>query len=149
VRPEELCQWNIPMISPGIQPATSRLVAQCLNQLRSTACPAVPYFPTFSHKQHECLKWKDLLNTKCGFWFPHNFCPKHFSSWEVLGEIRWKTVMVFHAKYPLFLSDFNITQIFATDILKWRKYQNFNKIRPVAAELFLAGRRAEGDTWRS
>jgi hypothetical protein len=42
VRPKGLCQWKIPITPSGTQPATFRLVAQCLNQLRYCVTPRSP-----------------------------------------------------------------------------------------------------------
>jgi hypothetical protein len=46
IRPEWLCQWDIPTISSRIEPATCRLVAQCLNQLRHRVPPNWIYYCT-------------------------------------------------------------------------------------------------------
>jgi hypothetical protein len=39
VQTEGLCQWKILVTPSGIKPATYRLVAQCLNQLRYSVPP--------------------------------------------------------------------------------------------------------------
>jgi hypothetical protein len=55
VRPEELCPWKIPMTPLGVEPATFRLAARCLNQLCHWV-PPLKVCPTPNYMIKNCTK---------------------------------------------------------------------------------------------
>ena len=63
VWPEALCQWKVPVTPSGIEPATARLVAQFLSQLRNRVPPPSLPFPCAPYtKSH--TKWKVIHSSR-------------------------------------------------------------------------------------
>ena len=102
------------------------------------ACPAVEYVSTLSHKWHDFRKKKLYWTQNVCFGFSYNFCLKHFSFWEELGEIWSKIYTVLQVKYTLFLSEYNKAWLFSTDFPKITQISCFMKFHPVGVELFHA-----------
>jgi len=103
--------------------------------LSSVACPAVPYFPTLSHKRYE-FKKNTLLNIICVFWFSQQILSETFLILRRSKPDMTKNVYCLHIKYCLFLPYFNKICIFSTYFRKNTQISNFMKIHPVGADLF-------------
>jgi hypothetical protein len=62
VRPEGLCQWNIPVTPPKIEPATFQFVALCFNQLHHCVTPSVDidqaFFVAHNLPVPSCMQWE-------------------------------------------------------------------------------------------
>ena len=86
--------------------------------LSPLACPALVYFSTLFRKRPDFGKEKkNLIEHHTCFDFPYNLCPQQFG--QTLSY-EWNRL---HVKYPSFLSYFNETWIFLTDIQKTPKYK--------------------------
>ena len=92
-----LCQWKIPMTPSEIEPATFRLVAQCLNQLRYRV-PSQGWMyvnetiQKTQYKQYKHSKYKHTYyqNTHT-LQSPHIHTPTHYKTTTVQDIPKWNS----------------------------------------------------------
>ena len=92
--------------------------------LSSVACPALQYFSTLSHKQHDFRK-QVIEHKMCVSSLSTPFVSNifHFKKKWARYPVWSKMYIGLHLKYLLFLSDCNENLIFSADFRKILKYQ--------------------------
>jgi hypothetical protein len=116
--------------------------------LLSMGSLALQHFSILSHKRDYFQK-KNLLNTKCVFWFSLRLLSETFvilrrNERDIIINIYWSSLM-----YPLFLSDFNETWVFWTDFRK--KYSNtkFHENLSSGSRVVPCGRTEKWTGWQT
>ena len=107
-------------VALSIQPETGMRHIVIFGLPRSTI-----FFSTLSHKRHDFLKKKKLLNTKCVFslqFLSETFLILRTIHRDIVINVYWSS-----RKVPLILSDFNENWIFSTDSWKIPLFQNWWK----------------------
>ena len=110
--------------------------------LSSVASPAVPYFSTLSHKQHDFRGKKSYWTQNACFDFLYNFWLKHHSKkYRTRCDQKCILVFIYNTPYPCpILKKLAFSRHIFEKILK---YEIFMEIRRVGAEFFHADKQTD------